>query len=68
LTLSMGESRAEDKPKRMRWSRRNLRWESEFEYFDYTLATYAKQVFAGHSLMRSSEASSLPFLLGVFLI
>src|SRR5215471_6188970 len=36
LTPSMGERRAEDKPKRSRWSRRNLRWESEFEYFDYT--------------------------------
>src|SRR5438445_814861 len=36
LVLSMGESRAEDKPKRERWSRRNLQWERAFEYFDYT--------------------------------
>jgi len=32
----MGESGAEDKPKRGLWERRNLKWESEFEYFDYT--------------------------------
>src|SRR4029450_7437029 len=38
LPLSMGEGRAEDKPKRRRWSRRNPRWESKFEYFDSTRA------------------------------
>jgi sulfane dehydrogenase subunit SoxC len=32
----MGESGAEDKPKRGRWQRRNLLWADEFEYFDYT--------------------------------
>ena len=36
VTLSMGESGAEDKPKRGRWQRRNLLWADEFEYFDYT--------------------------------
>jgi hypothetical protein len=32
----MGEHGAEDKPKRRRWSRHNLQWEGEFEYFDHT--------------------------------
>src|SRR5713101_6669571 len=52
LTPSMGERRAEDKPKRSRWSRRNLRWESEFEYFDYTLVDAAEQLqaFSRHVL------------------
>ena len=36
VMLSMGESGAEDKPKRGPWERRNLKWKSEFEYFDYT--------------------------------
>jgi hypothetical protein len=32
----MGESGAEDKPKRRRWERRDLQWEGKFEYFDHT--------------------------------
>ena len=51
----MGESGAEDKPKRGRWSRRNLQRESEFKYFDYT----AKRVMAAMLQMTKIDIEAL---------
>jgi hypothetical protein len=63
----MDERRAEDKPKRGRWERHNLRWKGEFEYFDYTrwkstqmgnsLASYStvSQVLTGRMGKRTCE-------------
>src|SRR5256885_11599058 len=36
----MSKNGAEDKPKRWLWYKRNPLWESEFEYFDYTLEVH----------------------------